>query len=145
MIHSCVFLFSDSCSWVPCLSWTVKLSAVLQKNPSGPTNSLVFQHCCVLELIWVPQLSLEWKDGSQTHTVIVGKGSNTHTQTKCCKTKEFVGHEGFFWWTAGSLTLQDKQGTMLMRSNYHQTKKTAVDHSGNNTVLKLKGCKLLNW
>ncbi len=35
MIHSCVFfvcLFSDFCSWVPCLSWTVKLSAVLQKK-----------------------------------------------------------------------------------------------------------------
>ncbi len=46
MIHSCfcfVFFFCDSCSWVPCLSWTVKLPAVLQKNPSGPTNSLVFQ------------------------------------------------------------------------------------------------------
>ncbi len=43
------FLFSDSCSWVPCLSWTVKPSAVLQKNYSGPTNSLVFQHFCVFE------------------------------------------------------------------------------------------------
>ncbi len=47
MIHSCVFLFSDSCSWVPCLSWTVKLPAVLWKNHSGPANSLVFQHFCV--------------------------------------------------------------------------------------------------
>ncbi len=45
----CVFLFSGSCSWVPCLSWTVKLSAVLQKNPSAPTNYLVFQHFCVFE------------------------------------------------------------------------------------------------
>ncbi len=27
------------------------------------------------------------------------------------KTKEFVGPEGFFWRTAGSLTIQDKQGT----------------------------------
>ncbi len=49
MILSCVFLFSDSCSWVLCLYWTVKLSAVLQKNPSAPTNYLVFQHCCVFE------------------------------------------------------------------------------------------------
>ncbi len=31
--------------------------------------------------------------------------------TKCWKTKEFVGPEGFFWRTAGSLTVQDKQGT----------------------------------
>ena len=30
---------------------------------------------------------------------------------KCWKTKEFVGPEGFFWRTAGSLTVQDKQGT----------------------------------
>ncbi len=32
MIHSCVFLFSDSSSWIPCLSWTVKLPAVLHKK-----------------------------------------------------------------------------------------------------------------
>ncbi len=43
------FLFSDSCSWVSCLSWTVKLSAVLPKNPSAPTHTLVFQHFCILE------------------------------------------------------------------------------------------------
>ncbi len=46
---SAVCLFSDSCSWVSCLSWTVKLSAVLWKNHSAPTNSLVFQHFCVFE------------------------------------------------------------------------------------------------
>ncbi len=45
-----VFLFSDSWSWVPCLSWTVKLFfTVLQKIPSGFTNSLAFQH---LLCIW---------------------------------------------------------------------------------------------
>ncbi len=49
----CFFLFSDSCSWVPCLSWTVKLTTVLQKNPSGPTNSLVFQHFCVFPQYFV--------------------------------------------------------------------------------------------
>ncbi len=44
-------LFSDSCSWVPCLSWTVQLSAVLQKNPSAPTNYLVFQaYLCIWTL-----------------------------------------------------------------------------------------------
>ncbi len=47
-------------------------------------------------------------DGSQNHTVIVGKGSNTQ---KCWKTKEFVGAEGFSWRTADRLTVQDKQGT----------------------------------
>ncbi len=30
---------------------------------------------------------------------------------KCWKTKELVGPEGFFWRTAGSLTVQDKQET----------------------------------
>ncbi len=56
---------------------------------------------------WVPQLSSVWKDESQNHSVIV-KGSNT---LKCWKTKSFVGPEGFFWRTADSLTVQDKQGT----------------------------------
>ncbi len=37
IIH--VFIFSDSCSWVPCWSW-----AVLQKNPPAPAHSLLFQH-----------------------------------------------------------------------------------------------------
>ncbi len=32
------FLFSDSCSWFSCLSRTVKLPAVPQKNDSGSTN-----------------------------------------------------------------------------------------------------------
>ncbi len=27
------------------------------------------------------------------------------------KAKELVGHEGFFWRTAGSLSVRDKQGT----------------------------------
>ncbi len=31
---------------------------------------------------WVPQLSSVWKDGSQNHTVIVGKGSNTQKYWK---------------------------------------------------------------
>ncbi len=58
-------------------------------SPSGASVSVwIFCNSC----IWVPQLSSVWKDGSQNHTVIVGKGSNTQ---KCCKTKEFVGAEGF--------------------------------------------------
>ncbi len=67
-------------------------------------------------------------------TVIVGKGSNTQ---KGWKTKEFVGPEGFFWRTAASLTVQDKQGTREQLS-LNKTKKTAVDQSGNNTVLIIK-------
>ncbi len=40
-LSTAVCLFSDSCSRVPWLSWTVKLPAVLQTNPSAPTDSLV--------------------------------------------------------------------------------------------------------
>ncbi len=58
--------------------------------------------------IWVPSSSSVWKDGPQNHTIIVGKGSNTH---KCWKTKEFVGAEGFLWRIADSLSVQDNQGT----------------------------------
>ncbi len=80
-------------------------------------------------------LSSVWKDGSQNHTVIAGKGSNTQ---KSWKTKEFVGPEGFFWITAGSLTVQDKQGTheqLLL----NKKKTTVVDNSGKNTILRIKG------
>ncbi len=54
---------------------------------------------------------------------------------KCWKTKEFVGAEGFFRRTTDSLTVQDKQGT---REQLSLNKKTAADHSGNNTVLRIK-------
>ncbi len=78
MIHSCVFLFSDSCSWVPCLSWTGKLAAVLQKNPSGPTNSLVFQHFCVFEpfptmTVWFWDPSFHTEDNWGTHLQLLQK------------------------------------------------------------------------
>ncbi len=62
----------------------------------------------VIVAVWVLQLSSVWEDGSQNHTVIVEKGSNTQNMLK--KT-EFVGPEGFFWRTADSLTVQDKQRT----------------------------------
>ncbi len=68
----------------------------------------------------------------QSTIIIVGKGSNTQ---KCWTTKAFVGPEGFFWMTADSLTAQDKQGTHEQLS---LNKNTAVDHSGNNTVLRIK-------
>ncbi len=69
-------------------------------------------------------------------TVIVGKGSNTQ---KGWKTKEFVGPEGFFWRTAASLTVQDKQGTREQLSLNKKQKQlwiiqvTTQVCSGNNT------------
>ncbi len=39
MIHSCIFLFSDSCSWV---TYTDTLFAVLQKNPQILWFSSIF-------------------------------------------------------------------------------------------------------
>ncbi len=75
---SAVFLFSDRCSWVPCVSWTVKLSAVLQKNPSSPTNSLVFQHFCVFEpfptmTVWFLDPSFHTEDNWGTHLHLLQK------------------------------------------------------------------------
>ncbi len=84
--------------------------------------------------IWVYDFLLgvkRWISKSYSHKVIVGKGSNTQ---KCWKTKGFVWAEGFFWRTADSWTVQDKQGTHEQLS---LNKHTAVDHSGNNTVLKI--------
>ncbi len=49
-----------------------------------------------------------------------------------------MGPEGFFWRTTDSLTVQDKQGTHEQLS---LNKHTAVDHSENNTVLRIKGVK----
>ncbi len=78
--------------------------------PSGASVSvLIFCNSCK----WVPQLSSVWKDGSQNHTVIVGKGSNTQ---KCWQGKA-------------------RQGKSITKQ-----KNTSVDHSGNNTVLS--ECKL---
>ncbi len=99
--------------------------------PSGASVSVwTFCNSC----IWVPPLSSVWKDGSQNHTVIVGKGSNAQ---KCWKTKDFLGPERFFWRTAGSLTVQDKQGTHEQLLLNKQKK-----YSGN-TSIKNQVCKLL--
>ncbi len=49
---------------------------------------------------------------------------------------KFVVAEGFFRRTTGSLTVQDKQGTHEQLSL--NKKNTAVNHSGNNTVLRIK-------
>ncbi len=67
------------------------------------------------------------------HTVIVEKVSNPQ---KCWKTKEFVGPEGFFWRTAGSLTVQEKQGTHEQLS---LNKKHSCGSFSNNTVLRIRG------
>ncbi len=39
-----------------------------------------------------PSVVLSVENGSQNHTIIIGKDSNTQ---KCWKTKEFMGAEGF--------------------------------------------------
>ncbi len=76
-----VFLFSGSCSWVPCLSWTVKLPAVHQKNPSGPTNSFVFQHLLHIwtlsnnDCIILRSIFSHW---GQLRDSYYTKGSNRH-------------------------------------------------------------------
>ncbi len=67
-----VCVFSDRCSWVSCLFWTVQLSAVLQKNPSAHTNSLVLQHFCVFEpfptmTVWFWDASFHTEDDWGTH------------------------------------------------------------------------------
>ncbi len=83
MIHDC-FLFCDSCSWVPCLFWTVKLSTVLQKNPPCPAESSVFQHllhiwtlsscdCMILRSIFS-----HWGQLRDSNTTKIKKGSNLH-------------------------------------------------------------------
>ncbi len=75
-------LFCDSCSWVPCLFWTVKLNSVtvLQNNPA---DSSVFQHllhiqtlsssdCMILRSIFS-----HWGQLMDSNTTIK-KGSNIH-------------------------------------------------------------------
>ncbi len=81
--------------------------------PSGASES-IWTFCN--SYIWVPQLSSVWKDGSHNHTVIVGKGSNNAGKPKN------LGAEGFFWRTADSLTVQDKQGTHEQLSQNKTTK-----------------------
>ncbi len=103
-------LFCDSCSWCPCLSWTVKLPAVLQKNPWGHTNSLVFQH---LLRIWTLfnnddfEIHLFTTEGWQLIFLKNSRQLNCSGQTRDS------------WAT-----------TTKMKK---QANKTAVDHQGNST------------
>ncbi len=62
-------LFSDSYSWVPCLSWTACCSS---QNPLGPKNYLVFQHFCVFKFfstmsVWFWGPSFNTEDNCWTH------------------------------------------------------------------------------
>ncbi len=59
-----------------------------------------------------------------------------HKNARKQKEDDFVGAEWFFWRTADSLTVQDKQGTHEQLS---LNKKTSVDHSGTNTLLRIMG------
>ncbi len=69
-----LFLFCDSCSWVPCLSWAVQLPAVLQTNPPAPAHSLFSSIFCICELFptvtvwfWDPSFPSEdnWRNDTQ--------------------------------------------------------------------------------
>ncbi len=70
-------LFSDSCSWVSCFSWTVKLRAVLRKNPLAPTNSLVFQYFVFLnpfqQWLWFWDPVFHTEDNWETHLQLLQK------------------------------------------------------------------------
>ncbi len=57
---------------------------------------------------------------------------------KNAETKEFVGPEGFFWRTAGSLTIQNKQGTHLQLSLKKTNKKKQLWIIQVTTVLRIK-------
>ncbi len=100
------FLFSDSCSWVPCLSWTVKLPAFLQKNPSGPTNSLVFQHFCEFEpfptvTVWFWDPSFHTEDNWGTRMQLLQK-VQTLTYAPDGKTMHALRARG---WITGLFTI----------------------------------------
>ncbi len=85
-----VFVFSDSVSWVPCLSWTVKLSAVLQKNPHN--------------FFGFPAFLCIW----------------TLSNNDCMILRSIFSQWG---------QLKDSYATITK----------GVDHSGNGTVLRIKG------
>ncbi len=61
----------------------------------------------------------------------------TYTLQKMLENQIIFGDLKGFWRTAGSLTVQDKHGTHEQLS-LNKKKNTAVDHSGNNTVLMNK-------
>ncbi len=115
MIHSCVFLFSDSCSWVPCLSWKVKLPTLLQKYPSAFTNYLVFQHFCVFEpfptlTVWFWDPSFHSEDNRGTHMQLLQK---IQTLTDAPEEKRLIKSQGVktCWnWRSGWILLNLSSG-----------------------------------
>ncbi len=72
--------------------------------PSGASVSVwIFCDSC----IWVPQLSSVWKDWSQNHTVIVGKGSK---YTKMLDNLRICGTWRIFW-EQQAVNCSGQQGT----------------------------------
>ncbi len=98
-----LFLFVfESSSRVPCLSWTAKLLAVLQKNPSGPKNDLVFQHfLCIWTLSYndcmiLRSICSHWGQLRDSYATIT-KGSNRHW---CSRRKNHaLRARGVSFWT----------------------------------------------
>ncbi len=94
MIHGC-FLFSDGCSWVPCLFRTVKLSTVLQNNPPWPRNLQFSSIFCIFEpfpavTVWFWDPSSHTEDDWGTQTTIK-KRSNIH---RCSRKKPDALRDG---------------------------------------------------
>ncbi len=130
MIHSNLFY---SCSWFPCLSWKVKLPTVLQKNYSGPTNYLVFQHFCVFELfstmtIWFWDPYFHTEDNWGTHTQLLQK---VWMLTSAPEGKK----DSLRAWRWKHLEFED-QGKLNLFFFYKN--KTAMGHTGYNTVLGIQ-------
>ncbi len=124
-------------SWIPCLSWKVKLPAVLQKNSSGPTNSLVFQH---LSRIWtlsnndymiLRSISSLWGQLRDSYTTIT-KGLNAHQCSRRKKKKDAL--RAWRW----KLFEFEDQGKLNLFFLLQKKQKTAMDHPGNKTVLRIK-------
>ncbi len=76
--------------------------------------------------VWVPQLSLEWKDGSKNHYRKGVKYAEDAGKPKNVEDLDILSEE------QQSVELfRDKQGTHEQLS---QNMKTVVDHPGNDTV-----------
>ncbi len=83
--------------------------------------------------IWVYDFSSVWKDGSQNHTVIKSLLERVQIHKNAGKPKD-LSELNDFCEEKQTLTVQDKQETHEQLS---LNKHTAVDHSGNNTVLRI--------
>ncbi len=109
--------------------------------PSLNASGFFLEHRWMFEpfliVVWVPQSSSVWEDGSQNHTVTAGKGSNMQ---KMLENWRFLGHGGLFWRTVLSLTVLNKQETHEQPSeNSHGSSRKP------HTVLKTKGSQTFEW